>query len=194
LIEAQLRLVVKIAHEYWWSGQDIQDLIQAGNLGLVIAFEKFDPGRGVRLSTYAAFWIRAYVRACAAASLRLVRGGPSSPDLSLDSTLSADGGSHLDLLPAEDASRPDVALEAKEHRAVVNRAIEQFAAGLQGRDRLIFRKRFLVESPLTLDGLGRRLGVSRERVRQLERRVLDRLRAFLADSLGEPADELQAAA
>ncbi len=61
LIGANLRLVVKIAHEYKRAAQSLLDLVQEGNLGLVHALRKFDPDRGVRLSSYGVFWVRAYM-------------------------------------------------------------------------------------------------------------------------------------
>src|SRR4051795_7304024 len=61
LIGANLRLVVKIAHEYKKAAQSLLDLVQEGNLGLVQALRKYDPDRGVRLSSYAVFWVRAYM-------------------------------------------------------------------------------------------------------------------------------------
>jgi RNA polymerase sigma-32 factor len=61
LIGANLRLVVKIAHEYKKAAQSLLDLVQEGNLGLVQALRKFDPERGVRFSSYGVFWVRAYM-------------------------------------------------------------------------------------------------------------------------------------
>lgn len=61
LIEANLRLVVKIAYEYRRAHKNLLDLVQEGNIGLIQAVGKFDPYRGVKLSSYAAFWIRAYI-------------------------------------------------------------------------------------------------------------------------------------
>ena len=61
LVSANLRLVVKLAHEYHRNPLSLLDLIQEGNIGLMQAVKKFDPGRGVKLSTYAAWWIRAYI-------------------------------------------------------------------------------------------------------------------------------------
>jgi len=61
LITANLRLVVKIAFEYKKVYKNTMDLIQEGNLGLIQAINRFDPFRGVKLSTYAAWWIRAYI-------------------------------------------------------------------------------------------------------------------------------------
>jgi RNA polymerase sigma-32 factor len=61
LVSANLRLVVKLAHEYHRNPLALLDLIQEGNIGLMQAVKKFDPERGVKLSTYAAWWIRAYI-------------------------------------------------------------------------------------------------------------------------------------
>jgi RNA polymerase sigma-32 factor len=61
LVSANLRLVVKLAHEYHRNPLSLLDLIQEGNIGLMQAVKKFDPHRGVKLSTYAAWWIRAYI-------------------------------------------------------------------------------------------------------------------------------------
>ena len=75
LVEANLRLVVKIAHEYARSGDSLLDLIQEGNLGLVRAVQKFDPNRGVHLSSYAAWWIRAFILKYLLSNHRMVRMG-----------------------------------------------------------------------------------------------------------------------
>jgi len=61
LITSNLRLVVKIAHEYRRSYRNLLDLVQEGNIGLMQAVRKYDPYRGVKLSSYAAWWIRAYI-------------------------------------------------------------------------------------------------------------------------------------
>ena len=61
LVLANLRLVVKIAYEFRRNFVNFMDLIQEGNIGLMRAVEKFDPYKGVKLSSYAAWWIRAYI-------------------------------------------------------------------------------------------------------------------------------------
>jgi RNA polymerase sigma-32 factor len=76
LVVSNLRLVVKIAlehHRYWTS--NLLDLIQEGNVGLMQAVKRFDPYRGVRLTTYSSFWIRAYILKFIMDNWRLVRIG-----------------------------------------------------------------------------------------------------------------------
>ena len=75
LITANLRLVVKIAQEYRRAHRNLLDLIQEGNVGLIQAVEHYDPFRGVKLSTYAAWWIRAYILKFILANWRIVRIG-----------------------------------------------------------------------------------------------------------------------
>jgi RNA polymerase sigma-32 factor len=75
LVLGNLRFVVKIAFEYRTYGVRLLDLIQEGNLGLLVAVERFEPERGVRLTTYAVWWIRAYIQEYIRRSWSLVRFG-----------------------------------------------------------------------------------------------------------------------
>ncbi len=75
LVTANLRFVVKIAHEYQSYGFRLSDLIQEGNIGLMRAVQKFDPDRGVRLLSYASWWIRAYIQDHIIRSFSLVKLG-----------------------------------------------------------------------------------------------------------------------
>ena len=83
LVTANLRLVVKIAQEYRPGHRNLSDLIQEGNLGLVQAVEKFDPYRGVKVSSYATWWIRAYILKYVLANWRMVRIGTTQPQRKL---------------------------------------------------------------------------------------------------------------
>jgi RNA polymerase sigma-32 factor len=80
LVEGCLPTVISIALEYRRCGLPVEDLVQEGNLGLLKAVERFDPGRGVRLSTYAAYWIRAEIREYVARHYRVVRLGSSKAE------------------------------------------------------------------------------------------------------------------
>src|SRR5919197_3565378 len=75
LVASNLRLVVKIAHEYRRSAFSLLDLVQEGNIGLMQAVKKYDPFKGVKLSSYAAWWIRAYIIRFIMDNWRLVKLG-----------------------------------------------------------------------------------------------------------------------
>jgi RNA polymerase sigma-32 factor len=237
LVEANLRLVVKIAYEYRRAHKNLLDLVQEGNIGLMQAVRKFDPYRGVKLSSYAAFWIRAYILKFILNNWRLVKIGTTqaqrklffnlrkerekleqlgfqptaallaekldvseqeviemerrlaAPEASLDAPVGNDDDgtrSRLDYLPGTD--RPDVSVERSEFSELLRGKLEIFAKGLEGREQAIFRERWLTEDPLTLQELGDRYGVSRERARQLEKRLLGRLRKYLEEELGSSVD------
>src|SRR5262249_31147402 len=87
LLTSNLRLVVKIAREYRHSHASLADLIQEGNVGLLMALRKYDPNRGVKLSTYAAWGIRAYVLKYILDNARLVRWGTTQAQRKLFFTL-----------------------------------------------------------------------------------------------------------
>ena len=239
LIEANLRLVVKIAYEYRRAHRNLLDLVQEGNVGLIQAVSKFDPYRGVKLSSYAAFWIRAYILKFILNNWRLVKIGTTqaqrklffnlrkerekleqlgfqpttallaekldvhereviemerrlaAPEASLDAPLGTgdDGGerTRLDYIPS-DADRPDKQVAQSEFAQLLRSKLETFAATLEGREQTIFRDRWLTEEPLTLQEIGDRYNVSRERARQLEKRMLDRLKKYLEAELGSAVD------
>lgn len=73
MIECNLRLVIRMARHYHHSRMDIDDLVEEGNLGLMHALDKYDPGRGFRFSTYAIWWIRQYIERGIMNQSRLVR-------------------------------------------------------------------------------------------------------------------------
>ena len=73
MIKANLRLVVKIAHDYSNLGLPLLDLISEGNIGLVNAVERFDPGKGGKLSTYSAWWIKQSIRRALANQSKTIR-------------------------------------------------------------------------------------------------------------------------
>jgi RNA polymerase sigma-32 factor len=239
LVEANLRLVVKIAYEYRRAHRNLLDLVQEGNIGLIQAVSKFDPYRGVKLSSYAAFWIRAYILKFILNNWRLVKIGttqaqrklffnlrkerekleqlgfqPSTallaekldvtekeviemerrlaaPEASLDAPMGGGGDdegtrTRLDYLPGDD--RPDHAVAQSEFSQLLKGKLEKFAQTLEGREQTIFRERWLTDEPLTLQEIGDRYNVSRERARQLEKRMLDRLKKYLESEMGTAVD------
>lgn len=236
LVTSNLRLVVKIAHEYRRAYQNLLDLVQEGNVGLVKAVQKFDPYRGVKLSTYSGWWIRAYILKYILNNWRLVKLGTTqnqrklffnlrkqrdqlqaagidptperiakaldvstkevvemerrmaAPDLSLDAPVSTEDGdgsrTRLDLIEDEVAD-PEDRVDAAEFKDLLQSKLRRFGADLEGREREIFVDRVMSDEPVTLQELGDRWGVSRERARQIEKRLLLRLREYLQAELGD---------
>ncbi len=88
LVTANLRLVVKLAYEYRRAYRNMMDLIQEGNMGLMQAVKKYDPYRGVKLSSYAAWWIRAYMLRYILANWRMVKLGTTQAQRKLFFNLS----------------------------------------------------------------------------------------------------------
>jgi RNA polymerase sigma-32 factor len=227
LVTGNLRLVVKIAMEYRRAWRDIMDLIGEGNVGLMQAVKKYDPYRGVRFSSYAAWWIRAYILRYIINNARMVKLGTTQAQRTLfyqlgrererlrrlgvdadnnaiakslslkesevdemaqrlaggDLSLEAPRGEGedltlLDALPSADRGAEALVGDAQS-RAIYLEKLEGFVAGLSERERKIFKARWMREDPRTLQEVGEELGITRERVRQLEARLLKNLRAYL---------------
>lgn len=242
LVTANLRLVVKIAYEYRRAYKNIMDLVQEGNIGLMQAVKRYDPYRGVKLSSYAAWWIRAYILRFILNNWRLVKLGttqaqrklffnlrkkrnelqamgidPTNAEIakqlnvpesdvaemdvrlaqsekSLDAPVGdADGRAiaKVDMIPSVGAG-PEAAMADEELQALVKDKLAEFRKTLTGKDKdlAIFDLRLVSDDPLTLQDLGDRFGISRERVRQLEQRLLARLRDYLKREMGDATDTL----
>jgi RNA polymerase sigma-32 factor len=233
LVLANLRLVVKIAMEYRRAWTNVLDLIQEGNVGLMQAVQRFDPYQGVKLSSYAVYWIRAYILKHLIDNIRMVRMGSSRAERKLffrlnkeKRALEAQGYKVEPALLAErlDVSEEDVvsmeqrlaqgelstdapygrdddrsttlgdmlsggdadaegAVGDAELRRVFLEKVQDFAATLDEREQRIVAERILAEEPKTLQQLGDAFGLTRERVRQLEKGVVTRLREYLKENL-----------
>lgn len=109
LVTSNLRLVVKIAYEYRRAYKNIMDLIQEGNIGLMQAVKKYDPNRGVKLSSYSAWWIRAYILRFIINNWRLVKLGTTQAQRKLFFNLNKEkaklAAMGIDPTPAEVAKR-----------------------------------------------------------------------------------------
>jgi RNA polymerase sigma-32 factor len=231
LVASNLRLVVKIAMEYRRAWASSLDLIQEGNTGLMQAVHRYDPYKGVRLSSYAAYWVRAYILKYIIDNIRLVRMGKTRAqrklfyrlnkekrlleqqgyevlptllaerldvgeddviemeqrlafnDQSMDAPVGDSDGrfSLSDVLPSTGASAEESFGNA-ELREVFLEKVATFLEGIDERDRRIVDERILAEEPKTLQELGDELGLTRERVRQLEARTVNRLRKYLEEN------------
>jgi RNA polymerase sigma-32 factor len=230
LITSNLRLVVMVAREYVRAFQNLLDLVQEGNIGLIQAVGKYDPYRGVKLSSYAAFWIRAYILKFILNNWRLVKIGTTQAQrrlffnlqkeksrlealgfkptpkliaenlgvkekevIEMDQRMGASEASAnaalpgsdtpmIDLLPADSTTAEDEVART-EFVSLMRSKLAEFAQSLEGREREIFDERLTAEDPVTLQELGERYGVSRERVRQIEEGIKKRLREFLVSQM-----------
>ena len=230
LVSANLRLVLSIAKQYDRKRHDVLDLVQEGSMGLFHALSKYDPTRGIRFTSYASHWIRAYVLKFILTNHHLVKLGTTQEQrklfFNLNKTralLEKDGSvatveqiaeklevSVDDVIdmemrmgaavtsidaPVEDSAgegtplftqfaapenwQPDVIVERSDFRDATHEWIKTFGALLEGRDRVLFEKRLIAEDPMTLIEIAEEFGVTRERVRQIEERLKDRMRAFV---------------
>jgi RNA polymerase sigma-32 factor len=193
LIMANLRVSVAIASEYLHTGADHMDLIQEGNVGLMQAIKKFDPAKNVRFYAYAAWWSRAYILRYLLNTFRLVKIGTTQDQRklfynlkkekakleSLDQPIGENqDGSLLDIIPSQQKPA-DEQLADEQLRTLFRAKLAEFIRTLDERDEDILRNRILSEDPLTLDDLGGKYGITKERTRQLEARIIKRLRDYI---------------
>ncbi len=180
LATSNLALVISVAKKFADRGARIEDLVQEGNIGLLKAIEHYDPRKGTRFATYAVWWIRAYIQRFLQDNRSQVRGGEgqraSMSDLSLDMTIDEDGEvSHLERLVDEKAN-PENDYLTDEHDRDVREALQRVRKRLGDLGWDILQERLTQDSPRTLEEIGKRWGVSRERVRQVEMKT----KVFLA--------------
>jgi RNA polymerase sigma-32 factor len=230
LVAANLRLVVKLAHEYHRNPIALLDLIQEGNIGLMQAVKKFDPGRGVKLSSYAAWWIRAYILRYIMDNWKMVKLGTTEAqrklffklrqeqerlskqgfevtpkllaqrlnvteqdvvemdqrlgqdEMSIDAPLSLEEdskGTRADRLLPSNAMGAEESLGNEQLRQVFKDKLDEFAKGLNDKERFIFENRLISDEPQTLHDIGAKWGVSRERARQIESALVTRMREYM---------------
>ena len=238
LIECNMRHVIAIARRYRRYPVAFGDLVSEGSLGLVIAVDRFDLTKDVRLVTYASYWIRAYVfqaiikewkrgktglgmtrsktffkirRLLASQIAQYGERGPNLSEMAQELGVSVSSlRDMLDYLETHDVSLdgdwngdgekpgrmhermsdgrpcPETLTSGAEYRSVMHDVIERALRCLDERERLVASSRLMEEEPRTLAELGRSMGVSRERARQIEVRARQKLgRALQREGLSE---------
>src|SRR3989442_10900874 len=224
MIRSNLRLVVKIAHDYANLGLPLLDLISEGNIGLMKAVERFDPAKGGKLSTYAAWWIKQSIKRALANQSKTIRlpvhlvdkiskmrrtamklqevlgREPTDEELadelgmtasrvaqlrtaairpaSLDAPIGdEDSNNFSEVVQDENAATPYQELEEK----TVSAMLQEMVKTLDSREATILRYRFGLDggSEKTLEEVGQKFGVTRERVRQIQNIALTKLRKMI---------------
>ena len=224
MIKANLRLVVKIAHDYEGFGLPLLDLISEGNIGLMKAVERFDPAKGGKLSTYGSWWIKQSIKRALANQSKTIRlpvhlvdkiskmrrvamklqeelgREPSDDELgeelgispsrvgqmrtaairpaSLDAPIGDDDSNNFsEVVQDENADTPYEMLEDK----TVTGMLQEMVKTLDQREATILRYRFGLDggAEKTLEEVGQKFGVTRERVRQIQNIALNKLRKMI---------------
>lgn len=238
LVSSHLRLVVRIAMDFQrrWM-QNVLDLVQEGNVGLMRAVNKFDPDKGIKFSYYASFWIKAYILKFIMDNWRMVKIGTTqvqrklfynlnrerqkliaqgydpdaamlserlgvteeqinemdqrlaSTDLSLNMQVGEDpgGATRMDFLPALGPGIEDT-LATNEIATLLRSRLKSIMPKLNEKEIYILQNRLLTDEPVTLREIGERYNVTRERVRQLEARLLEKIRQHLSLDIKDFSD------
>jgi RNA polymerase sigma-32 factor len=235
LVTSNLRFVVKVAAEYTKFGAKLIDVVQEGNVGLMHAVREFNPYKGVRLITYAVWWIRGYIQEHLMRQYSMVRIGTtaaqrklfyqlqrekeqlerlgseqgvkllsgrlgiseedvtemqkrlSGRDVSLDAPMGEEGHSRLlDLQSQTDQESVEEQLSLREQLRRLQDRIEALRPSLSEKERYLLDERLLSDDPLTLQDIGDRFKITREAVRQMENRLLEKLRRLFVEDRSAP--------
>ncbi len=240
LTTAYMRLVISMAGRFRHYGLAMSDLVQEGNVGLMQAAARFEPERGVRFSTYAAWWIRSAIQDYVLRNWSIVRTGTtaaqkslffnlrrlraliddfgdgaistkntefianelkvscadvqtmasrlSASDRSLNAPMVDDGESEWQDFLTDDRPLPEDEVMFAHDAQTRSRWLQAALEGLTEREMLIIRERRLCEDIVTLEALGKQLGISKERVRQIEHQALKKLKRALEERVGDPQE------
>jgi RNA polymerase primary sigma factor len=181
LVESNLRFVVSYAKRYRGQGVSFLDLIHEGNLGLIEAARRFDPSRNVKFISYAVWWVRESLMHVLSDQSRAFSFPPKlfpvlavCGDVSLSDPISADGSRVVGDTLMSDATP---LLENMVHQSDLD-GLAAALGDLDGKERLVVTLRYGLDDdePRTLQEIGHRMRLSRERVRQIESRAKEKLR------------------
>ncbi len=180
IINANLRFVVKISQPYFRLGYGPLEIVQEGNMGLVKALTRFNPDMGVRFICYAIWWIKAYIKNFISKSYQVHTGMLTHARnlVSLDCALPGESDHEdrlLDHLFYEGPDQDDFYTQKERHLYLMG-LLRGDPPILSEREAFIIEKRFFSDPPLTLRDVALIIGVTRERVRQIERRSLQRMK------------------
>ena len=190
LVKHNLNLIIHLSRKHDGKGVALEDLVQEGMAGFVHAIDMFDMDQPVKLATYAVWWINANIFKYmnmnrAIVKMPYTRKGESPISVPRSISMSSpigdnEDGEFLDLFADEAPPADEVIGETTR-----NRTISSIVEGMQFKEakgkigRAIVKERLMADEPLTLRELGGKYGISRERVRQLEVIVKDKLRKKL---------------
>lgn len=215
LLEADKGLLVRLVRSYRWCGTSAEDLLQSASVGYLKGIERFDPARGMALATYALWWARQELQEAISLDatiqmapttvrkyLAAVSSDGSKPSIrdrarkalrlrrlkSLDAPAPSDAGESTTTIGHAIACArpgPDEALEREAMLEFVASLVNGAFAGLSPRDRDIALRRLVDDDPPTLEALGEKHNLTRERVRQIEVRARARLLALIEQRCNE---------
>lgn len=240
LTSAYMRLVISMASKFRHYGLPLSDLVQEGNVGLMLAAARFDPDREVRFSTYASWWIRSSIQDFVLRNWSIVRTGTtaaqkslffnlkrlrakiddtgdgvmtpenkawiathlgvperdvenmasrlSASDRSLNAPLATDSEAQWQDLLEDENEVTEVRVMEMHDSERRRKWIVEALKTLTDRENLIIRERRFTDDTVTLEVLGKQLGISKERVRQIEHQALGKLRKALVSMVGDPEE------
>jgi len=177
VINANLRLALKISRAYFHHGHNPLEIVQEANMGLVKALTMFEPERNIRFFSYAVWWVHAHIKKFIYKSSRGTLGY-SSTLLSLDSTLSDHENAEecfIDHLPDDGPGQEDEYF-ARQKAGVISQVLSAENGPLNTREKYILTRRFFEDPRPTLGQLSQNLNITRERIRQIENSSLAKIR------------------
>ncbi len=188
IINGYLRLVVSIVEKHFkrkYSSIDTLDMISSGNIGLIIALNKFDLSKEVRFATYANWWIIAKIQEFIVSNISIIKQNQKKvhktlftsdksisiiPDLSLDTPISDSNISQIDLLSHNAISQEEFIIYQEENKKNMN-ILNSVWNTLNQREKYIIYHRFIASEKKALRVIAEEFNISSERVRQIENRI-----------------------